>query len=472
MVLLPVAVFTVLIVRGVRSERMRVEYESAQRHRQVVKLVEADLRNWLFSAGADGAAAGALLAFDVRDDRIVFPAFNLSLSAQESPQQRPFDSGPPEGRPTRDSIAEQYFPRIEAFRRDLAVGRNQGAQYFPRLRALIVQPPGADHGYVVDIDTVLAHVNGRLAEFSGPESAAGRVWIREARTSQPPANGFALEGFSFFEVTFDEATPGAAAWLRRQAFPYSMSLLVVVTVLGSIFVYRTVSHETRLARLRNDFVAAVSHEFRSPLTSILALTERVERIRDPEKLAEYHRIIGQDARRLSALVTRLLDFALIEDGKKVYSLERLDLVAAAREAVDSCQDAARPERIQLLAAPDTPLWVYADPTALHHAIQNVIENAAKYSPPDAPVVVQCDSVNGSHVIDVQDRGIGIPADERARIFEKFYRGRHVSGLNVQGVGIGLALVRHVAESHGGSIGVQSQPGEGSRFTLRLPKAGS
>ena len=472
MVLLPAATFTVLIVRGIRSEHMRVDYENTQRRRQIVRFVEADLTNWLFSAGADAAHTAALLTFEVQGEQIVFPGFGLSLSPGNSPRQRPFDSGAPDSPPTPLSVREQYFPRIEAFRRDLALGRNSGAQYFPRLRALVVQAPGADHGYVVNIDTVLTHVNGRLAEFTGPESVSGKVWIREARTSQPPANGFALEGFSFFEVTFDEAKPGAAAWVRGQAFPYSMALLVLVTVLGSVFVYRAISHETRLTRLRSDFVAAVSHEFRSPLSSILALSERLERIREPERLREYHRIIRQDAQRLSALVTRLLDFALIEGGKKVYSRERIDLVAAAREAIDACRDAGRPDRIRLLGAEGAPRWVNADPTALHHAIQNIIENAAKYSPPESSIDVECHSLNGSHVVDVKDRGIGIPMAEQARIFEKFYRGPQVSGLNVQGVGIGLSLVRHLVESHGGSIDVVSQPGEGSRFSLRLPKAGT
>ena len=472
MVLLPAAVFTALIVRGVRTEGMRVAYENAQRHRQIVRLVEADLGNWLFSAAADSAESLALLSFEVRGDRIVFPAFDLSLSPQDSPQQRPFDSGPPDGPPTRQSIAEQYFPRIEAFRRDLGVNRSGGAQYFPRLRAIIVQGPANDRGYVVDIEAVLAHVNARLAELSAPGSAPGHIWIREARTSQPPANGFALEGFSFFEVTFDDPLAGGGAWLRGQAFPYVMSLLVLVTVLGSAFVYRAISHETRLTRLRSDFVAAVSHEFRSPLSSILALSERLERIHEPERLTEYHRIIRKDAQRLSALVTRLLDFALIEDGKKVYARERVDLVAAARDAIDACRDAGRPERIRLLGADDAPRWVHADPTALHHALQNIIENAAKYSPPDSPIDVECHSADSTHAIDVQDRGIGIPAEEQGRIFEKFYRGRHVAGLNVQGVGIGLALAQHVVESHGGSIGVVSQPGAGSRFSVRFPRAGS
>ena len=470
MVLLPAVTFSVIIVRAARSERMRVEYETAQRQRQIVRLVEADLTNWLFSAGPGSAITQALLPFEIRGERIVFPGFDLSLSARELPQQRPLNSGPPDVPPTPQSIVEQYFPRIEAFRRDLASGRNAGAQYFPRLRALVVLPPGGERGYVVDIQQVLLHVNARLAEFSGAEPFTAEVWIREDRSSQTPANGVALEGFSFFEVTFNAAGSQAYAGLPWLPFPYSMSALVIVAVLGSVFVYRAISQETRLTRLRSDFVAAVSHEFRSPLSSILALAERLERIRDPEKLGEYHRIIGQDARRLSALVTRLLDFAQIEEGKMVYSRQRVDLVTMATAAVESCQHPARPDRIRLVPAGTSPLWVEADPTALRHAIQNLIENAAKYSPPECPVEIHCFSRNGSHTVEVRDRGIGIPLDEQARIFEKFYRGHHVSHLNVHGVGIGLALVRHVMNSHGGSVSVHSQPGEGSQFSLHFPKA--
>ena len=250
-----------------------------------------------------------------------------------------------------------------------------------------------------------------------------------------------------------------------------MALLVLVTILGSILVYRAMSQEVRLSQLRTDFVSAVSHEFRSPLSSILALSERLEaaRVRDPQQLTQYHQVIGQEARRLSALVTRLLDFAQIEEGKKVYSFERVELVGIAREAIQACHYSVRQERIRLCGE-DTALWVRADRTALQHCIQNLIENAMKYSPPDSPIAVTCASANGSNVVDVQDRGIGIPVAEQERIFEKFYRGRQASELDVQGVGIGLALVKHVMACHGGSVSVESQPGQGSRFRLHLPRA--
>ena len=468
MVLLPAAVFGILIVRAFRGEQVRLDYETRLRQQQIIQLTQADLANWLFSAAPGGAPSLALLRFELQADQIVFPDFQLALSATGLPQQRPFDAAPPGARLTPELVVSQYLPRIVAFRRDVTAGRNAGAQYFRQLRALIVQPPGRNDGYVVELQSVLMHVDQTLAEFSAAEPFGARTWIAAERSSLPPAGAVALDGFPFFAVVFDDAVP-AAAGLRNQLFPYSMGLLVLVTVLGSVFVYRAVSHEVRLARLRNDFVAAVSHEFRSPLSSILALAERLERISDPDKLREYHRIIGQDARRLSALVTRLLDFALIEDGREVYSFERVDLVGAAREAIEACQHVARPGRISLLGAETAPLWVRGDRTALQHAIQNVIENAAKYSPPEAPIIVQCASANGSHLVEVCDRGIGIPASEQAKIFEKFYRGQEVSALNAQGVGIGLALVQHVIKGHGGSIGVDSRPGEGSRFSLHVPK---
>jgi signal transduction histidine kinase len=421
----------------------------------------------LFSTGPDSAQARARVRYRLQGDRVVFPDLQFSLSA-EAAQLRPFDPIPGPGPVTQQAIVEQYFPRIEAFRRDVAAGRTTGTQYFRQLRGLVVQVPGAADGYVVDIDDVLAHVNTKLADLSADAPFAATAWMGSERTALPPAGALGLQAFPFFAVVFSAIPASSAVAMRQAAVPYALSLLLLVTAAGSVFVYRAISHEARLARLRNDFVAAVSHEFRSPLSSILALGERLERVHDPEKLREYHAIIGRDARRLGALVTRLLDFAQIEEGQKVYARERVDLVDAARDAVDSCRHVARPDRIQFVGSSSAPLWVRADRTALHHSIQNVIENAAKYSPDDSPIVVACSSINGSHVVEVQDNGIGIPESEQARIFEKFYRGRQVVDLNVQGVGIGLALVKHVMDSHGGSVSVESKPGEGSRFSLRLP----
>ena len=449
MVLLPVTVFGLLIVRAMRGERIRAEYEVAGRQREVAADLNGDLATWLFAAGPGSARATAVLHFNVEANHIVFPAFQLTLAADTSPEQRPFDTGPPSLPPTRDAVVTQYFPRVQAFRRDAAAGRNAGAQYFPRLAALVVQPPSAAEGYVVDVQRVLEHANARLAAITTAEPFTATAWIAAQRPSRRPADSVGLAGFPFFEVVFEERPAPAFGAVRGQLFSYSMGLLIVVTVLGSAFMYRAVSQEAKLARLRSDFVAAVSHEFRSPLASILALTERLDRVDDPDRRREYHSIIGQDARRLSNLVTRLLDFALIEEGQKTYSFDRVDLADTTREAVATCRAAGHPDRITLMDGAPHPLWVRADRTALAHAIQNLVDNAAKYSPPDAPILVVCRSTDGLHCVDVQDRGVGIQPSERTKIFEKFYRGRQAASLNAEGVGIGLSLVRHVMERHGG-----------------------
>jgi signal transduction histidine kinase len=227
----------------------------------------------------------------------------------------------------------------------------------------------------------------------------------------------------------------------------------------------------RLSHLRKEFVAAVSHEFRSPLSSIAMLAERLvsQQSMAPWQLAEYHRIIEHDARRLSGLVSRLLEFGRIEEGRATYTLEPLDLVAVTQEAIEPIRHIVGVSRVRFSAAEAGPMWVRGDRIAISHAVQNLIENAAKYSPAEAPIDVICASANSCHAVEVLDRGIGVPAAEQNRIFEKFYRGHDVAELNVQGVGIGLALVKHVMDGHGGTVSVESRVGEGSRFCLRFPR---
>jgi signal transduction histidine kinase len=476
MVLLPAVIFSALITRAVRSERIQADYQNTQRQSHIVRLLEADLNNWLFSTRAGSAISKALLRFRLDGDQISFPEYQLSLPSTAPLQRLPLASSTPTTPITRESISQEYYPRIQSFLRDFGAGRHSGAQFFLRLRAVIVRPPGRDDGYVLDAQPLIEYLDSRLAEYCATEPFSASVRGRDFRDTPSLATdtsgvALGLEGFPFFEIVFRESEMVGSTNLRQHAFAYSMAALFLVTVLGSLFLYRAMSHEVRLSRLRTDFVAAVSHEFRSPLSSILALTERLSsaRVHDSEKLAQYHQIIGQEARRLSQLVTRLLHFAQIEEGKKAYSLERVDLLDVAREAVRACGDSADPARIQLLETGTAPLWVWADGTALQHCIQNLIENGLKYSPPNAPVTIACASANGHHIVDVRDRGIGIPQSEQRKIFEKFYRGYEASELNSQGIGLGLALVKHIIDRHGGSIVVESQPGHGSCFRLLLPR---
>jgi two-component system, OmpR family, phosphate regulon sensor histidine kinase PhoR len=467
MVLLPSIVFVVLIVRAVRNDRSHAADRNAQRQREIVRLVESDLNSWLFSPKRPQSAwSDALFRFRREGDTIVFPEYGLSLPATGSPP-RPPDPTPPQETPTADVITAFYYPRILVFLRDFKTG----AQYFLRLKTMVVLMPNEREGYALDAQRILRHVNQRLAEFCGGESFRASLSIGNTRDEPLPATtgAFALEGFSFFQVVFSDAGTGAAGY-RDHLFAYSMSLVVLVAILGSALVYRGVFQESRLSQLRTDFVSAVSHEFRSPLSAILALSERLEgaRLRDAEQHAEYYRLIRQEAGRLSMLVTRLLDFAQIEGGKRRYALQRVDLTTLARDACQACRTNGGPDRIRF-EEDGGHRWVQADSTAVQTCLQNLIENALKYSPAESAVTVRCRSENGRHAVEVHDLGIGIPREEQARVFDKFYRGRHASALDVQGVGIGLALVKHVAESHGGSVAVESTVGSGSRFSFALPR---
>lgn len=294
MVLLPAVIFGVLIARAVRSEQMRVTHETAERQRHVVRLVEEDLNAWLFSTEPTSAISKALFRFQLEGDRIVFPEFQLSLPSTASPRRFPFASTAPGGQPSARLITESYYPRILVFLRDF----KSGAQYFLRLRVLVVRLPGRDQGYVLEAQHVLEHVNRRLAELCGAAGCTAALSIGDLRDNRslPVSDAFGLEGFSFFQVVFYESETAGSTDFRQHGFAYSMALLALVTILGSLLAYRAVSQEARLSRLRTDFVSAVSHEFRSPLSSILALSERLEsaRVRDPEQLTH---IITSSVRR-------------------------------------------------------------------------------------------------------------------------------------------------------------------------------
>ena len=159
MVLLPAGIFSVLIIRAVRSDQMQAAQQKAERQRQIVRLLGEDLNTWLFSAQPASAVSKALFRFQLEGDRIVFPEFQLSLPAKGSPP-RPPEPTPPGDRPTAQLITDFYYPRIMVFLRDF----KSGAQYFLRLRTLIVRLPDRDQGYALYNQQVLDHANERLGE--------------------------------------------------------------------------------------------------------------------------------------------------------------------------------------------------------------------------------------------------------------------------------------------------------------------
>lgn len=249
------------------------------------------------------------------------------------------------------------------------------------------------------------------------------------------------------------------------------AIMVIIVVLSGYASMRAVSKEMRVARLQADFVAAVSHEFRTPLTTIRQLSEMLARSRvsTEARQQQFHQAILKESERLQRLVEGLLDFGRMEAGHMAYRLETLDLGSLVQEVAEhvSRDTASTGHRIEVDSAEPLPA-VLGDRDALGYAIRNLLDNAVKYSPDNKIVHVRLSNANGRVAIHVRDRGLGIPTHEQREIFEKFVRGATSSSRNIAGTGVGLAMARQIVDAHHGTISVESTPGEGSTFTIDLP----
>jgi signal transduction histidine kinase len=262
---------------------------------------------------------------------------------------------------------------------------------------------------------------------------------------------------------------------RRRLMLLGMSVVTLLVLLGLYAVTRGVTRELEAARLQSDFVSAVSHEFRTPLTSMRQLTELLAtgRVASDKRRAHYYDVINRESERLHRLVEGLLDFGRMEAGALEFHFESVDAGKVVRELVDEFRQEVgeRGYEIVLNGGGEGGAGTYtgrADDEALKRALWNLLDNAVKYSPDSKTVWIDENQENGCVAIRVRDRGVGIAPGDQAAIFKKFVRGRGSDGSNVKGTGIGLAMVRHIVEAHGGEVAVESEPGVGSTFTVRLP----
>lgn len=311
------------------------------------------------------------------------------------------------------------------------------------------------------IHAALVDTDGRVI-LGGLETGGPRT-VRTAAETKLPGN-----------LSAASADPGleAALFRGRRRFLFGVfSVLSLALLAGSFFISRSMARERAVARLQSEFVSAVSHEFRTPLTSLRQLTEMLAtgRIGDGGLRRQSYGILSQETERLQRLVESLLDFGRIEAGTLRYRFEPLDpgewiagVVAEFQEKVS-----ARGYRIETsLPAGLPPLR--ADRESLGLALRNLLDNAVKYSPDFRTVWVDAVRDRDRLAVSVKDRGMGIPAGEHKAVFQRFVRGSGSRAAQIQGTGIGLALARHIVQAHGGEIGLRSEPGRGSTFTIYLP----
>ncbi len=260
---------------------------------------------------------------------------------------------------------------------------------------------------------------------------------------------------------------------RNFALNMTLSLALGALLLGAILLTtRAAVREVRLSAMKSDFVSNVSHELRTPLASIRVFGElmRTGRVSGTDKVLEYGERIETEAVRLGLLVENILDFSRIESGRKVYRFEEVELAALVRAGVETCAARVRAAgfRIELEGAPPELPVLRLDPSAFEQALCNILDNAVKYSGDGRLITVRISRREQAAVVSVRDQGIGIPREEQGRIFERFHRVGGSLVHEVRGVGLGLAIVRHIVEAHHGKVEVESEAGRGSTFSIVLP----
>jgi signal transduction histidine kinase len=224
-------------------------------------------------------------------------------------------------------------------------------------------------------------------------------------------------------------------------------------------------------RLKTEFISSVSHELRTPMSSLQSISELLKsgRVADTTQRVHLLDLMAGECNRLGRYLHNVLDFGRIEQDAKRYEIRETDLRPVVADVVEIVKWAVADEGLDFkVEIPDVPVRTEADPDAVRQALLNLVDNAVKYGGKRKRVLVRLARTADGAEISVRDNGIGIPAADRERIFEAFYRSPEAARHDPKGVGLGLMIVKHVMDAHGGAVTVESEPGRGTTFTLKFP----
>jgi signal transduction histidine kinase len=387
----------------------------------------------------------------------------------------------------QDETAREFYQRLQPA---LTNGSSQRAGFWTHWRGedrLVFTTP--EHGaftlLAIPVSVVASAV--KKAESSPQQStpyARARVVVagKEVGGGDPggPLLADASAGlFPGTSVTVSEylARPDllyARARARTEWFAALILVSAAAAFVGFVSAYRGFRQQLRLNEMKSNFVSSVSHELRAPIAALRLLAEGLERgkISGEAKQREYFGFLVQESRRLSTLIENILDFSRIEQGRKQYVFEPADVVALVEQTVQMMGPCAAERRVGLELRKNGAAGAESfacDSLAVQQALINLIDNAVKHSPPEGRVALGLDGGGAGLSLWVEDNGPGIPPEEHGKIFDRFYRRGSELRRKTQGIGIGLTIVKHIVEAHGGRVTVRSAPGQGSRFTMELPR---
>lgn len=286
--------------------------------------------------------------------------------------------------------------------------------------------------------------------------------------------GESLPGWKVAAYLLDPLAVQRTAHLARLTIWVLTPVLVLAIMLGSLFIFRDIGREMRLARQKTDFVSHVSHELKTPLTSIRMFSEMLGQAGqlDPSRRTGYAAVISREASRLGRLIENLLSFARMERGEARYQREIFDLGRLVSQTIETCRFRAEAAGLKVSCRVDSLDYpcVEADPDAISRILDNLVSNAEKYAPEGGELEVEVSQGKATCTIEiaVQDRGPGVPRRHAEKIFEKFFRIDDSLSYGIQGSGLGLTLARQIARAHGGDLIYRPRDGGGSCFLLTLP----
>jgi signal transduction histidine kinase len=333
---------------------------------------------------------------------------------------------------------------------------------FPHLETEVLDDNGehiyASHpertGHVTPVDErgfSIIFFDKELLEFAAPYEQHREIW--GLRTSYGPQ--------SIPEIVSAATRPQLALVI----------VLAVAMGLGVFLVAGAAAREVRVAELKSNFVASVSHDLKTPLALIQLFAETLElgRVRTPERAQEYYRIINGESKKLTRLIENILDFSRMEAGLRPYRMEPADLIESVNKVLARMETQFAQANFTVTPKIEADLpRILADEGAAEQAIENLLANAMKYSGDAKHIEIEAKRADGHIVVSITDHGIGISRREQGRIFRKFYRVQRELGGGPQGTGLGLAIVDHTMRGHGGFVRVLSEPDQGSTFSLHFP----